>query len=183
MNGQTWSAPMPSKSFAKVVGLILLLSLGPASIYFLYKRTGGLESRQELAVHRNLRFLFMAGADSVELTKFADWPWEKVCAFGSGLSQSEVDQLVGFEYGNFGQMTWRDLSDHWTLLFIDVERETNWGMHRPVVPIRIPREDISDFEVSGTGTCADRSNARLILTRKAVPLGQTPIIARLVAQD
>jgi len=34
---------MPSKSFLKAVGLLLLLSLGPASIYILYTRTGGLE--------------------------------------------------------------------------------------------------------------------------------------------
>lgn len=174
---------MPSKSFVKVVGLILLLSLGPASIYFLYKRTGGLESRQELAIHRNLRFLFMEGTDSVDLTAFADWPWEKVCAFGSGLTQSEVDGLIGFSYDNFGQMTWRDLSDHWTLLFIDVERETNWGQHRPVVPIRIPRDDIADFEVDGPGVCADRASARLVLTRKSVPLGQTPIVAQLISQN
>lgn len=170
---------MPSKSFAKVVALILLLSLGPASIYFLYKRTGGLESRQELAVHRNLRFLFMEGTESVALTKFADWPWEKVCAFGSGLTQAQVDGLVGFEYENFGQMTWRDLSDHWTLLFIDSERETNWGQHRPVTPIRIPREDIADFQTAGLGSCANRSDARLVLTRQSVPLGKTPVVARL----
>lgn len=170
---------MPSKSFAKVVGLIVLLSLGPASIYFLYKRTGGLESRQELAIHRNLRFMFMAGTDSVDLITIADWPWVKVCAFGSGLTQREVDDLVGFPYGNFGQLTWRDLSDHWTLLFIEAERETNWGQHRPVVPIRIPRDDIADFEVDGRGVCADRANARLVLTRKSVPLGKTPVVAKL----
>ncbi len=53
---------MPSKSFVKVVGLLIsLLSLGPASIYFLYTDgRAGLESRVELAFHRNARFVFMA---------------------------------------------------------------------------------------------------------------------------
>lgn len=174
---------MPSKSFVKAVGLILLLALGPASIYFLYKRTGGLESREELAIHRNLRFLFMAGTESIDVTKFVEGPWETVCAFGSGLSQADVDQLVGFEYGNFGQLTWRNLSDHWTLLFIESERETNWGLHRPVTPIRIPIDDIAGFETEGLGTCESRADARLALTRKDVALGQTPVVARLVGED
>ncbi len=52
---------MPSKSFIKVIGLLLLLSLGPLSIYVLYTRTGGLESCRELSFHRNMRFAFMAG--------------------------------------------------------------------------------------------------------------------------
>lgn len=173
---------MPSKSFVKVVGLILLLSLGPASIYFLYKRTGGLESREELAFHRNARFLFMAGTETVDPRALADWPWERVCAFGSGLSQAEVDGLVGFSYDNFTQLTWRNLEDHWTLLFIDAERDTNWGRHRPVRPIRIPIPDISDFRVAdgAIGSCVDRDNARLALERREVPMGQTPVLSRLI---
>lgn len=173
---------MPSKSFVKVVGLILLLSLGPASIYFLYKRTGGLESRVELAFHRNARFLFMAGTETIDPSVLTTWPWERVCAFGAGLSQADVDGLVGFSYDNFTQLTWRDLDDHWTLLFIDSERETNWGNHRPVTPIRIPIPDIADFETAdgSLGSCVDRDGARLALTRQDVPLGQTPVIARLV---
>jgi hypothetical protein len=173
---------MPSKSFVKVIGLLLLLSLGPASIYFMYKRTGGLESRVELAFHRNIRFLFMAGTDSVDLSVLTAWPWQRVCAFGSGLSQSEVDQLVGFAYDDFTQLTWRDLEDHWTLLFIDSERETNWGLHRPVTPIRIPIDDIAAFDVDAgsLGTCANRETALLALERRAAPLGRTPIVAHLI---
>jgi len=173
---------MPSKSFVKVVGLLLLLSLGPASIYFLYKRTGGLESRVELGFHRNARFLFMGGTETIDPRVLTDWSWERVCAFGSGLSQVEVDGLVGFSYDNFTQLTWRDLDDHWTLLFIDSERETNWGSHRPVIPIRIPIPDISDFRVAdgSIGSCVDRDNARLALERREVPLGQTPVTARLI---
>lgn len=173
---------MPSKSFAKVLGLLLLLSLGPASIYFLYKSTGGLESRDELAFHRELRFLFMAGTDTVDPSRITPWGWERVCAFGSGLKQSEVDNLIGFSYENFGQLTWRDLEDHWTLLFIDYERETNWGEHRPVRPIRIPTDAISGFQLEPgqLGTCVDREGARLALERREVPLGQTPVVAQLV---
>lgn len=173
---------MPSKSFVKVVGLILLLSLGPASIYFMYKRTGGLESRVELAFHRNARFLFMGGTETIDPSALTSWPWERVCAFGSGLSQAEVDGLVGFSYDNFTQLTWRNLDDHWTLLFIDSERDTNWGLHRPVTPIRIPIPDISDFRVAdgSIGSCVDRENAQLALERREVPMGQTPVTARLV---
>ncbi|NKB43078.1 MAG: hypothetical protein GKS03_02250 [Alphaproteobacteria bacterium] len=173
---------MPSKSFIKVIGLILLLSLGPASIYFLYKRTGGLESRDELAFHRNIRFEFMAGTDSVDLRPLTDWSWETVCAFGSGLSQAEVNALVGFSYDNFSQLTWRNLSDHWTLLFIDSERETSWGLHRPVTPIRIPTDDISGFNAGegARGSCAEHDTARLALERREVPLGKTPVVARLI---
>ncbi|MDE0799404.1 MAG: hypothetical protein OSB02_01540 [Rhodospirillaceae bacterium] len=173
---------MPSKSFVKFVGLILLLSLGPASIYFLYKRTGGLESRVELEFHRNARFLFMGGIETIDPSVLTEWSWERVCAFGSGLSQAEVDGLVGFSYENFTQLTWRNLDDHWTLLFIDSERDTNWGLHRPVTPIRIPIPDISDFRVAdgSIGSCVDRENARLALERREVPLGQTPITAHLI---
>ncbi|MEQ9109474.1 MAG: hypothetical protein RIF37_12775 [Rhodospirillaceae bacterium] len=173
---------MPSKSFVKVVGLILLLSLGPASIYFLYKRTGGLESRDELAFHRNLRFLFMAGTETVDPRLLTPWSWERVCAFGSGLKQAEVDELVGFSYDNFGQLTWRDLDDHWTLLFIDSVRETNWGEHRPVMPIRIPIDDISGFKTpeGQIGSCADKQGARLALERHKAPLGKTPVVAQLI---
>ncbi len=173
---------MPSKSFVKVVGLILLLSLGPASIYFMYKRTGGLESRDELAFHRNLRFLFMAGTETVDPSLLTPWSWERVCAFGSGMKQAEVDELVGFSYDNFSQLTWRDLDDHWTLLFIDSERETNWGRHRPVMPIRIPMDDISGFQTpeGQLGNCADKQGARLALERREAPLGKTPIVAHLV---
>jgi hypothetical protein len=176
---------MPSKSFIKVVGLILLLSLGPASIYFLYKRTGGLESRVELAFHRNIRFEFMAGTDTIDPRPLTDWSWERVCAFGSGLSQAEVDGLVGFPYDNFTQLTWRNLDDHWTLLFIDSERETSWGLHRPVTPIRIPTDDISGFNSGegSLGSCADRDGARLALERREAPLGKTPVIARLIDQS
>lgn len=172
---------MPSKSFLKIVGLFLVLSLGPVSIYMLYKQTGGLESRRELAFHRNARFAFMSGTDSVDLKSLTDWPWARVCAFGPGLDQKEVNALVGFSYDNFSQLTWTQLEDHWTLLFIDSERETNWGMHRPVIPIRIPFEDIARYRASGgsKGGCVDSEGAALSLERIDAPVGQTPIVAKL----
>ena len=180
MKGTPGKLKMPSKSFAKVIGLILLLSLGPASIYFLYKRTGGLESRRELAFHREIRFAFMAATDTVEFSRLTDWPWEKVCAFDAGWSQADVDSLVGFSYDNFGQLTWRDLEDHWTLLFIDSERETNWGQHRPTIPIRIPKDTIASYDFSeGSGQCRDKSDALLEVSRRDVPVGISPVVVRL----
>ncbi|MDG2319328.1 MAG: hypothetical protein P8L79_03615 [Rhodospirillaceae bacterium] len=172
---------MPSRSFVKLIGLILLLSLGPLSIYFLYKQTGGLESRRELAFHRHIRFSFMAGTDEVDIKTLTDWPWETVCAFDAGLSQSQVDTLVGFSFGNFSQLTWRDLDDHWTLLFIDSERETNWGDHRPTIPIRIPKDTIAsyDFSEDNNGRCVARPDATLKVYRHDVPQGLSPVIVEL----
>lgn len=171
---------MPSKSFIKIIGLLLLLSLGPASIYIMYTRTGGLESRRELAFHKNARFAFMAGTDAVPLATLTDWPWETVCAFGPGLSQADLDELIGFSYENFAQMTWRDLEDHWTLLFIDRERETNWGMHRPVIPIRVPVIDIAGYNGLRSGECVTSPSAQLALSRNEFELGVSPVSAALV---
>ena len=57
---------MPSKSFFKLIILFLVLSLGPASIAFLYTRTGGLESRREIQFHKTLRYVFMSDSSSIE---------------------------------------------------------------------------------------------------------------------
>ena len=171
---------MPSKSFVKLMGLILVLSLGPASIYFLYKQTGGLESRRELAFHRKVRFAFMAAQSKVELQPLTNWPWQKVCAFDSGLSQSQVDTLIGFPFKNFSQLTWRNLKDHWTLLFIDSERETNWGRHRPTIPIRVPKDSIASYDFQGgLGICVDGIGAVLKVSRRYVPVGLSPVIVQL----
>ena len=99
------------------------------------------------------------------------------------MNQTEIDNLVGFRYDNFSQLTWRHLEDHWTLLFIDSERDTNWGRHRPIIPIRIPVNDIAayDVEVGRTGTCSHQGEAILELQRRKVPLGQTPVTARLTS--
>ena len=170
---------MPSKSFLKAVGLILLLSLGPASIYFMYTRTGGLESRRELAFHRNARFAFMAGTDTVALSALTDWPWQTVCSFGPQLRQADVDALLGFNYGNFTQLTWRGLEDHWTLLFIDAERETNWGPHRPIVPIRVPASDIAAYAGPLMGECIAADGAALAVTRSAFQPERSPVAVKL----
>jgi len=176
---------MPSKSFVKFIGLLLLLSLGPLSIYFLYTRTGGLESRRELAFHRTLRFAFMGGTDVIGLAPLTNWPWERVCAFKSGLSQGQINDLVGFIYDDFAQLPWRDLEDYWTLMFIDAERETNWGMHRPVISLRIPMDTIAQYAYTpdSSGLCVIKDNAVLALTREAGLLDSTPVTARLTTRD
>ena len=185
MGGSEWRFIVPSKSFVKMIGLFLLLSIGPLSIYILNMWTGGLESRRELSFHRNIRFAFMAGTDSMDLSPLTDWPWIHVCAFRSGLTQEDIDDLVGFSYGNFTQLTWRDLEDHWTLLFIDSERDTNWGRHRPIIPIRIPADSIADYDFRDgiNGTCVNRNEAVLSLSRKNVALGLTPVVVRLTNQS
>ena len=40
----------------KVAALLALLSIGPASIFILYTRTGGPESQKELKFQKNLRY-------------------------------------------------------------------------------------------------------------------------------
>jgi hypothetical protein len=175
---------MPSKSFIKFVALILLLSLAPASIYILYKRTGGLESRKELAFHKNLRYQFMYGTKTVSLEELTNWGWARVCAFEGGAKQSEIDDLLGFHYADFDNLTWRNLDDHWTLLFIDSERETNWGMHRPIIAIRVPELELASFRKADNhiGNCVLRDRAALSLERSSVPLGQTPVTVSLMSE-
>jgi len=174
---------MPSKSFLKAVGLLLLLSLGPASIYILYTRTGGLESRRELAFHKNARFAFMAATETVSLSALTDWPWQTVCSFGPGMRQSDVDTLLGFSYDNFGQLTWRDLEDHWTLLFIDAERDTNWGPHRPIIAIRVPVDAIAAYGGPAEGECIAAEGAALAVSRGAFEPGLSPVTVRLMSRD
>ena len=175
---------MPSKSFIKFVALILLLSLAPASIYILYKRTGGLESRRELTFHKNLRYKLMYGQETVSLNELTDWGWIRVCAFEAGARQSQIDQLVGFHYADFDNLTWRNLEDYWTLVFIDSERDTNWGMHRPIIAIRVPSLEIASFRKldDRVGNCVLKDAAALSLERSRVPLGQTPVKASLISE-
>lgn len=171
----------PSASFLKFLVLVLILSLGPGTIYFFYNRTGGLESRKEVVFHRNIKFLFMSGEESIELTSFTDWPWIRVCALNSGLTPADVETVIGHPYLNYRELRWLGRSDHWTLLFIDRERETTLSWRRPSVPIRMPKTEVADyyFEPDEKGWCVPRENARLLVSRRSVPFGITPIVVRL----
>ncbi len=170
---------MPSKSFVKLIFLLLLLSIGPASIAFLYTRTGGLESRREIYFHKTLRFIFMSDIDSVNLETLTDWPWEIVCIFNNNTTEDEVNKLIGFRYDNYNQLTWINLEDHWTFLFIDEIRETNWGMHRPVIALRVPYYEIARYDGPKKGKCLNKEGAKLIIRRGGLSKNYSPIFATI----
>jgi hypothetical protein len=171
----------PSASFLKAVGLLAFLSLTPVSIYIMYNRTGGPESKKEMTFQKNLRYAFMAEATAIDLGPLTEWPWVTVCAFDSATSRDEMTAILGFDYKDYDQLHWLPLPDHWTLLFIDYEREASWGLSRPVVPVRIPRRDLADakFPDGVKGLCAPRATVRLTFARAAAPVGASPIVAEL----
>jgi hypothetical protein len=172
----------PSATFLRVIVLLLVFSLAPATLYILYTRTGGPASGKELVFQKNLRFALMAGGDAVDLGPLADWPWVKVCAVGSGLSEDDLTKVIGFDYKDYGELHWLPLPDYWTLLFIDKEREASWGKAHPVVPIRISRKDLADIALPKDvkGQCIERNTGRIEVTRGTAPVGTSPITLNLV---
>lgn len=167
----------PTKSFFKFAALFALLSLGPASIYILYTRTGGPESQKERTFQRNLRYALMRDSATVDIAPLTDWGYETVCAIDSNVTEAEMTALIGFSYKDYDQLHWLRRADHWTLLFIDSERETNWGMHRPVTPIRIPREGLTDLKLppDAKGKCVPKATA-IALRRHDAPVGVSPVV-------
>ena len=173
----------PSPSFLKAVALIAVLSLTPLSLYLLYYRTGGPASQKELALQKSLRYAFMAGVDLVDVVPLTPWPWVKMCAITSGTTKDEMTALIGFPYKDYSQLHWLPRPEYWTLLFIDVEREANWGKAIPVTPIRIPRKELADLILPSNtkGVCVSRLGGKFNLTRRmnADP-GTSPVTVRLV---
>lgn len=172
----------PSKSFLKFLGLMALFSLAPVTLYTLYTRTGGPASDKEQKFQKNLRYAFMRGEDAIDLAPLADWPYIKVCALDSGLSRDDVTKVLGFDYQNFDELHWLPLAGFWTLVFIDKEREANWGLARPVTPIRIPRKDLADLKLpaGAKGTCITHDGRAEIARRTDAAVGESPIIVQLV---
>lgn len=170
----------PSRSFLKVLGLLAIFSLAPGTIYFLYTRTGGPESKKELAFQRNLRFTLMGGADTIDFGPLTEWPWEKVCALTDGLTDAEVDDILGFEYIGKAELHWLRRPEYWTLLFVDVEREVSWGKARPVTAIRIPREGLANLHlpIGSKGTCVPHDSIQARLSRSPAPVGISPVTIR-----
>ena len=170
----------PSRSFLKVVGLFALLTTAPASIYFLYTRTGGPESKKELVFQRNLRYALMTGTDTIDFGPLTDWPWVKVCALTDSLTPKEIDEILGFEYLGKAELHWMHRPDHWSLLFVDVEREVSWGKARPVTAIRIGRKEHAELYLpeGSKGLCVDRSSFQARLTRSPAPVGVSPVTIR-----
>lgn len=168
---------LPSKSFLKVIGLFALFTIAPGTIYFLYTRTGGPESKKELSFQRNLRYALMEGTDTVDFGPLTEWPWEKVCALTDGLSDGEIDAVLGFEYLGKAEMHWMHRPDYWTILFVDKEREASWGLTRPVVAVRIPRKGLADLRLplGAKGVCADRYGELPRILRHHAPVGESPI--------
>src|SRR4051812_43087517 len=99
----------PTTSFGRLILLLVIFSLAPITLYFLYARTGGPASARELTFQRNLRFLLMADTPEVILPRITlDWEWEKVCALDSQLTSAELNQIAGFDYPLFGELHWMD---------------------------------------------------------------------------
>ena len=171
----------PSSSFVKVLLLLAIFSMAPVTLYFLYARNGGPASQKELQFQKNLRFAFMQGADAIDLAPLAAWPYIRVCALESGLSDDEVNKLLGFKYDNIAELHWLHLGDYWSLIFVDSEREASWGMARPVTPIRIPKKDLADLKLpaGAKGQCIGK-DGRVEITRRTAPVGESPVVVQLV---
>jgi hypothetical protein len=130
---------------------------------------------------KNLRYALMAGTESVDLGPLTAWPWQTVCAIDSGVSSDELTAVIGFSYKNYGELHWLHRPDMWTLLFIAEERETNWGPHRPVTAVRIPRAGLADLKLpdGARGVCVPRTSANAIATRRSAPVGTSPAVLAL----
>jgi hypothetical protein len=174
----------PSSSFVKVIVLLAVFSLAPATLYILYSRTGGPPSQKEMKVQKNMRYAFMAGVDAVDLAPLTEFPWIKVCALDSGLSKADITAVLGFDYVNFQELHWLHMPDYWSLIFVDAEREASWGMARPVTPVRVPRKDLADLDLpdGAKGQCISREG-RIELTRRSVPVGESPIVVQFVEAE
>lgn len=175
----------PSPTFLRLLLLLAILSLAPVTMYIMYTRTGGPASGKELVFQRNLRFALMSGNEAVDLAPLTDWPWVKVCAIDTGVSEKELNALIGFDYKDFGELHWLPLADYWTLLFIDKARTVSWGTAQPVVPVRVSRKDLADLALpdGAKGQCLDRGSGRIEVTRKPAPVGTTPVTLHLVDSD
>ncbi len=169
----------PSSSFLKVIALLLLFTIVPGTLFVLYTRTGGPESRKELAFQKNMRYALMSGEQTIDFAPLSEWPWVQVCALDHGITETELTDLLGFEYEHFGTLHWVRLEEYWTLLFIDDEREASWGMTRPITPVRIPRKELADLILpdGAIGRCVGFQED-IIIARRPAPVGTTPIVVR-----
>ena len=171
----------PTASFMKAAGLLAFLSLTPFSSYLMYNRSGGPESQKEMTFQKNLRYAFMAESNAIDLAPLTAWPWVRVCAVDAGVTREEFKKIIGFDYKNYDEMHWLPLKTHWSLVFIDYEREASWGTAHPVTPVRIPRAALANatFPEGVKGVCVPRETARLVFARGAAPVGASPIMAEL----
>jgi hypothetical protein len=171
----------PTASFMKAAGLLAFLSLTPFSIYLMYNRSGGPESQKEMTFQKNLRYAFMAEPTAIDLALLTAWPWVKVCAVDAGATREEFKQIIGFDYKDYDEMHWLPLKTHWSLVFIDYEREASWGTAHPVTPVRIPRAALANakFPEGVKGVCVPRETGRLMFARGLAPVGASPIVAEL----
>ena len=166
----------PTASFLKVIGLLGIFTLAPASLYIMYTRTGGPGSPKEMGFQKNLRYALMAGGHALDLAPLTAWPWIKACALDSAVSAADVEAVVGFRYENYAQLHWLPRADHWTLLFIDSEREASWGLARPITPVRIPRKELANLALpaGAKGACIDHGQT-IQISRGDAPVGVSPV--------
>jgi len=106
-----------------------------------------------------------------------------VCALTDGLTPAEIDRLLGFEYVGKAELHWMRNAAYWTLLFVDSEREANWGMTTPVTAIRIPRQALADLRlpIGAKGTCVERNGIHARLSRAPAPVGVSPVTIRFAS--
>ncbi len=177
------SLTKPSPTFLKAIALMLVLSLAPLTIYILYNRTGGPESQKERTFQKKLRYVLMGANTSVDLGPYTEWEWETVCAIDANVSAAELEGILGFKYKDYDQLHWMPVARYWTLLFVGDERETNWGKHHPVTPIRIPRDDLANLALpeGKKGVCVPRQTGRFVFQRGEAPISASPITASIRA--
>lgn len=171
----------PSPSFLKAAGLLAFLSLTPVSIYIMYNRTGGPESKKEMTFQKNLRYAFMAEERAIDLGPLTEWPWTKVCAFDSAVSREDMTKILGFDYRDYDQLHWLPLAKTWTLLFVGDEYQASWGPARIITPVRIPRAELANatFPDGVKGLCVPRETGRLTFERGTAPVGSSPVTTQL----
>jgi hypothetical protein len=134
-----------------------------------------------MGLQKNLRYAFMGENQALDLASLTNWPWVKVCAFDSATTREEMTAVLGFDYKDYDQLHWLPLKTHWTLMFLDYEREASWGTARPVVPVRIPRTSLADTIIPAgmKGVCVSRESGRLLFQRREAAVGVSPIVTIL----
>jgi hypothetical protein len=174
----------PSRSFLKLLGILAIFAATPLTLLIFY-RTGGLPSATEVNFQHDLRYAFMTGVDSLDLSPLTSWPWERVCAVTNGLSEEELNGLLGFEYKAYGDLHWMPRPEYWTLLFVDT-RQMSWGLSRSVVYVRIRRKEEAELTLPAgeKGVCVDHDQARLAVARnRQAPVGTSPVTVSLTGVE
>ena len=110
----------PSPTFLRVLVLLVVFSLAPATLYILYTRTGGPASGKELVFQKNLRFALMAEGAALDMAPLADWPWVKVCAVDTGITEPRWVRAIE---ARSGTLKGRKITHHALAYLMQDEKE------------------------------------------------------------